>query len=437
MELIWPETDAWVSLQSALTPIIITHTQSTFSELGAVTITPGAAGSGLTLTNHGMRLGADLLGPGVHAAADQDWLSRAGPLLAPLALDRWRRSAGLLLEGLLLHQLARQLDRAPASLPLDWRTLGWAAEQVDRLDERLGWLWQPAADLLTSPQRSLHEAPRRAAWLLRFLQATGQEQSRETLLDWTIQRSDWASFGGWCRDLAHGPAAACPIPLTPAAAAPLPDAVAAMSHHPVRVQAPATGLRLTSPDLPGPVALKGDAQVVVSLGALGDRPPTMAQLPSAAVGTWLIRSGEFEQRVGAARGIELVMEADGRVSFTLANAFMGLVSGDMLSLADRFGASGFGGGRWSVTALSDTDGHGTLAFSDMSIDHLTIHPRKGLKFALPGQGWQERFNDALNRLNQRPVQFSMHGGEMTLSTIIRNAELMLRLERVPSEEKGD
>ena len=436
MELIWPETNAWVSLQSALVPIT-TSSRSAFSDLGAITIAPGPPGNAMTLTDDGMLLGTDLLGPGLHAAADRDWLAREDPLLAPLALDRWRRTAGLLLEGLLLHQLARKLDHPPSSLPLDWRTLGWAAEQVDQLDGRLGWLWQPAADLLVAPQRSLHDAPRRAAWLLRFLRSIDRAWGEADLLDWTIGRSDWAAFGRWCRDLAHGPAADCPIPLTAAAAAPIPGAVEALSHHPVRIQAPAAGLRVTSPDLDRPVALSGHEQAVLSLGARHATPPVLEQAPGAAAGAWVIRSGEFEQRVGAARGIELVLKPNGRVSFTLANAFMGLVSGDMLSLASRFGASGFGGGRWSVTTLHDASGQGTLTLTDMSIDHLTIHPRKGLKFALPGQGWQERFNDALTRLSGRPIQFSTQGAEMTLSTIIRNSELMLRLDRVPAEGKED
>lgn len=429
MELIWPDADAWVSLQRALSPAIA-HAHTALPELGAITVRPAAPDAPeLALDDGVIWLRCDLLGPALHARADQDWLARSDAALAPLALDRWRRAAGLLLEGLLLHKLAALFRLAARSLPLDWRTLGWAAEQVDRLDPELGWLWQPAAGLLAQPQRSLDDAPRRGAWLLRWWAQQGQPVAPEALRALDISPAAWAAFGRWSRDLAHGPAASCPIPLPLAGGAPLPDRADALSHHPVTLAPGAAGLRVHSPHLPAPVRLAAGHGETLLLAAAAAGPLSMTAQPEPLVGGWTLASGELGQRVGAARGVELTLQADGRVEISLANAFLGPVSGDVLSLASRLGASGFGGGRWRTTELGEQPGTGTLVFSGLSVDHLTIHPRKGLKFALPGQAWQERLTGALDRLNDRPLAYTVREGELRLRAPLRSGELLLRLEQ--------
>jgi len=429
MELIWPEADAWTSLERALSPAI-DHARAALPELEAITIRPGPAdGPQLTLTDSGLLLRADILGPGMHARTDRDWLASEGPVLAPLALDRWRRAAGLLLEGLILHRLARQHGCAPSALPLSWRTLGWAAEWVDRLDPELGWLWQPAVGLLSAPQRGLAAAPRRAAWLFRWLATEGRAVSAEALLSWAPAPAEWAAFGAWCRDRTHGPDAGCPVTLPIAAPGKPPAEAEPLSHHPVAFTADAAGLRLHGPALAETACLAGGTMRVLALGSVEGEKIVMQQSPGVASGTWSLASGELGQRVGAARGVELVLRNDGVVDISLANAFVGPVSGDVLSLASRFGASGFGGGRWSATALDPVVGSGALTFTELTIEHLTIHPRKGLKFALPGQAWLERLRNALNRLNNRPLRYTLRGRELRLETSLRGSDLMLRLER--------
>jgi hypothetical protein len=428
MELIWPAADVWGTLRRALSPVIA-HAHEALPELGTIAVRSAAAGAApLSLEDGAVVLGSDLLGPGLHAQADADWLACAGEALAPLALDRWRRAAGLLLEGLLLHRLARTLGVAAAALPLDWRTLGWAADQVDVLDPELGWLWQPAAGLMATPQRSLSDEPRRGAWLLRWRQSVGRPVAAEALLDWSIDAADWAAFGAWCRDPMHGPDASCPLWLPVAAPGPLPECAAPLSHHPVAVEAGPAGLRVRSPHLNAVVRLGAGERRVLSLGSVAGGGMALDAQPGEAAGSWVLASGELGQRVGAARGVELQLREDGVVEISLANAFVGPISGDVLSLARRFGASGFGGGRWSATELGEV-GCGTLVLTDLSVDHLTIHPRKGLQFALPGQAWLERLRSALDRLSGRELRYELRGDELRLATTLRSGELLLRLER--------
>ncbi|MEL6342206.1 MAG: hypothetical protein AAFV53_03685 [Myxococcota bacterium] len=435
MELIWPESAAWTALKSALTPALAgvwTRLQAPPTRLTA----GDAGGPALTLTAQGIALHPDLLGPDVYATPDRSWMAQAPKDLVPLALDRWRRAAGLILEGLLLRQLARTLDCAPEDLPRRWWTIGWAAEQVDRLDPELGWIWPDAADLLYHPQQSLAAHPRRAAWLFRWFHQTDRPLPISVPEPApTIAAADWAAFGAWCRDPTHGPAAAAPLPRThaPPASTPLRHTAPAMSHHPVLVVAGPAGLRIDSPQLAAPATVLGNRRALVVLGVQEEGPLHLHTQPAQLVGKWKMASGEYNGRVGAARGVELRLSRDGQVDIILANAFVGTLRGEALKLAQKFGASGFGGGQWVVTDLEPEYGRGELTFNELTVDHLTIHPRRGLKFALPGQIWIDRIRSALGRVNNRPMRFSLDANnELTLSCKIRDADLILRL--IPSDE---
>jgi len=299
MYLVWPKTDPWRALQDAIAPALqpVIAASRLAAPLALATGAPG--GPLLALSADGLLLSPELLGPAPHTARDQRWLSAAPPELAPLAPDRLQRCTGLIVEGILLHQLARQLGIPPASLPLQWWTIGAAAEEVDRRCPELGWLWPSAAGLLLHPWQSLLEQPRRWAWFLRWRRAQRRPLDLTTTEPPVVDPHEWAQFGLWCRDTTRGPAAGAPLPLTPAPpraapTAPLPP----LSHHPLRWRAGPAGLRVQGGALAPPVCLGGGEEVITVLGAVAGGISALSSRPSRLVGRWQLRSGQAGQRRG-------------------------------------------------------------------------------------------------------------------------------------------
>ena len=108
-----------------------------------------------------------------------------------------------------------------------------------------------------------------------------------------------------------------------------------------------------------------------------------------------VRAGRTEGRVGAARGMELTLQADGTCDLTLADAFLGPTTGGALDLASRFGVSGLLVGSWRVIAH---DGEQAIVrLGPVRSEAITVHPRGRRGFAMPAgpmlgatQGWLER-----------------------------------------------
>ena len=86
-----------------------------------------------------MRLHPGLTVPELRHPRDQTWMEEQDVAVAPLALDRWRRCIGLILEAVELHSLAQELGQAPSELPMEWWSVGLAAEGVDRALPALGY----------------------------------------------------------------------------------------------------------------------------------------------------------------------------------------------------------------------------------------------------------------------------------------------------------
>ena len=276
-----------------------------------------------------------LLGPGARTPGDQAW-AQTHPDLDTLALDRWRRAAGLVLEGVFLAGLR---ERIGADLPHAWWTVGAAAEAVDRAAPELGWLWPEAADLLLCPEVGLSAAPRRAGWLFRWLNHEGgtwQLGERPEL-----DEATWAGFGAWLEDLSHGPAAGSPVSLSRGLARPPDDtALPPLSHHRLHLEAQAAGAVFHLPS--GPRALSGGEAVEALVGSLRGGSLDLHSEPLIPLGGWVLAGGTVAERPGAARGIELELFADGHIDVVFADAFAGPPTPYLLGLAKQLGVSGSG-----------------------------------------------------------------------------------------------
>lgn len=425
MTLSWPDEPAWQALAAPLRPVLEPALAALALRPSALpAILPGTSG-GPRLSPAGLHLDPALLGPGAWHPDDQDW-ARAHPALAPLALDRWRRAAGLVLEGLALRALD-ELVGAP--LPLSWWTLGPAAEAVDRADPALGWLWPELAMLLARPEVGLAQAPRRAAWLVRWFRHVGRPWvlgERPALTD-----ADWADFGAWLDDLSRGPAAGCPVPLSRGDARALPaEPGAPLSFQRLRLVAGAAGAWVRAPGLEQ--GLAGQQQVELRVGSLAGGPPPVQVLPLLPAGTWRLVGGTAGERPGAARGIELCLRPDGELDMVFADAFAGPPTPYLLSLGKQLGVSGTGRGRYRVVG-AEGPGRGTLIFDALQPDLLSVHPRFSGRFSLPAEAVLGPVHKALEAMVGVPWLFQHQGDTLLLSAEVWGMATVLRLAAGPEE----
>ncbi len=431
MNLLWPQTDLWRRLRDVITPVLspVLAGASTVP----IALTEGREDGPLrALSASGVLIHPALLGPDSHLSPDRTWLDSAPPALAPLALSRQQRAAGLIAEGVLLHHMATERGAAPADLPLSWWTLGFAADLVDQRVPQLGWLWQSAAGLVQEPWHAMSDQPRRGAWFLRWRRQQGRPLRFSSRHAPTISEREWAAFGQWCRDGARGPSAAAPVPLSPAPPQPAPcGAVRPLSHHPISWHAGPAGLRVDCGGVLAPrVRLAGDETMVAVMGSVDGSVSALSARPSRLAGRWLMRAGQAGERLGIAEGIALQFHTSGQLDFTLSNAWMGPTDLDSRALVKQLGASGSGSGRWHVRALRDADGAGVVTLTDLSIDRISVHPRRQRmrRFALPAAEthltWVRRL---LGQLSGRPVAFALRDQELILNGELKNFAFQIRL----------
>ncbi len=156
---------------------------------------------------------------------------------------------------------------------------------------------------------------------------------------------------------------------------------------------------------------------------------TLTTHPSRLLGRWQLLSGDVGRRSGSGSGVTLELQASGALVITLSRAFLNPISDSSRSFASQVGVSGLGHGRWAVTSPADHSGAGTLQIFGLSIAQLTIHPRRGLKFALPAPGLISRVEDVLADLNGEHLGFSIdETGALTLSGRVRGYAVVLRLK---------
>lgn len=413
-----PAAPAWAALFSPLRPLLSAALDRLSLKPAVLPPVVVADDGRIGLTRRGIALDPALLGPAARLPDDDAWAA-ADPAVAALALDRWRRAAGAVLEGVALAGIAEELG-GPA--PATWWVLGPAAEAVDRAAPELGWLWPEAADLVRRPEVPLDQAPRRAGWLVRWWRQQG--------LPWVVgERPDldparWDAFGAWLDDPAHGPLSQAPAPIERGPAVLAQDArpIPPLAFQRVGIQAGPPGAVVRWPG--GAIlAASGERRTrLVGAGAL----EVDDALP---LGTWKLSAGTWGDRLGAARGIELDLRANGRLDLVFADAFAGPAAGSqILDLAAQFGVSGVGSGSYRVTRV-DGPGQGVLVFDRLSADSLTVHPRFGGSFALPAAMFIDPVHRALAAMQGVDWRFAHKPdlGELHLSATIGGVSTVLRL----------
>jgi hypothetical protein len=367
----------------------------------------------------------DLLGPDLLAGPD-----RHRP--PALALDRFRRATGLVVEGALVHASAQATDLPVEAIRDAWWAVGPAAEAVDRAAPALGWLWPSLADLLAHPTTSMAAHPRRAAWWFRYLDGAGGRPDDPS----QVPAPAWAAFGAWLRDRARGPLATCPLPMDLASAcAPgdAPETLASLSHLPLLLPGGSQGARWSAGGghLHGDVAAPAGGAARAVLGAVAPAAPGLQAQPPGPVGTWALASGHFGARVGAARGVELRLADDGTAELTGADAFVGPPTRELLAMAEQFGVSGSATGTWRLLGVDGSGAGGRLAVRGLDGD-AAVHPRKGGGFALPAGDWLQPVKAVLAMLDDRPVAWSLGpaGQRLTMRVDLSGTEMAFAFDRV-------
>ena len=407
MALRTPDTPAWMALWTAIEGPVR-------EGLARLEIDPDLDVGLYKWAPGHLPLPSALFGPA--AWVGEDALLRAGPAGA-LALDRWRRATGLVLEGALIHLQAELAGRSVGLVQADPRQRGAAASRVDAALPELGWLWAEAVGLATAPQVSMVTEPRRGAWLLRYEAGHGPVQCA----------LDWARFGAWCRDIQQGPLATLPVSVEVCRPTLWADGLelAALSHLVVQVEPGAAGWSLADgPAACCPVQVAGEAAAVVigSLDAVG----SLRSSPLGPVGAWRLRSGAAMGHVGAARGVELTLHANGRAELVAADAFVGPPTRGALEMAEQIGVSGMSTGRWRLLT-ADGAGRGTLRVSGLSADQATVHAHTGKRFALPAAEWLDPVRRALRDLDGQEASWRRtDDGDLELRARLFGVETLLR-----------
>jgi hypothetical protein len=422
MSITWPSGSTWTSLADAIRPGV----QSGLSALGlpepTLTVQVGPPGgplagwSGDVLILHG-----SLAGPTMHAKGDAP--DGGGP--PELAMDRWRRATGLVLEAAILTAAAEERSVPVAELAESWHAQAAAADAVDRVSPALGWLWGPLAGLLAHPSASALDHPRRLAWWLR---------AHPDADDSLPEAASWASFGKWLRDRHWGPLASCPLPLpmaAPARPSNEPGPARALSHHILELQGGTNGTRWSASHgaIAGTSTIPADQTIVAVLGVTEAAVVGVAPAASPPVGTWALTSGHFGAHVGAARGVELTLSANGRAELTGADAFVGPPTRELLAMADKYGVSGSATGRWRLTACNETSDAGALTLMGLDGD-ATVHPRSGHGFAFPAGQWLDPVRGVLKTLDGRAIRWTRDGPAMTLRVDLNGTDLAFEFTAV-------
>ena len=433
MTLHWPNDSDWLALRDSVEPGI-----SSLLEHCEFHIHPATDDDPLmSLTDDGMRLHPGLTVPELRHPRDQTWMEEQDVAVAPLALDRWRRCIGLILEAVELHSLAQELGQAPSELPMEWWSVGLAAEGVDRALPALGWLWPEAVDLLAHPEQGLNRFPRRGAWFFRWLHLQGLEQPPLGSDGIELSMEHWLAFGRWTRDRGRGPASLSPIPIPRAPHVHRTEAWTseAPALHPVLLRGGPTGMKpvceggVLEPSTP----LSADEEVAALVGVLDPGVLSVRDQRAGPVVNWTLLSGGLGAKIGSGRGVEMQLLPDGQLCFVMANAFLGLMEGRLLSMAEKFGVSGEAPGRWRVMEMDDEGRSGTLLFEGLDPTGLSVHPRGTSFFALPAKTWMEPVRRALSQLEDQPLKFTMDPEleevDLLIEAQIRDSAAELRFGR--------
>ncbi len=408
MQIRWPEATAWQALGVAVAPGVALAAQR-LALPAQLRVVPGVPGTTATWREPGtVALSPELLGPDLWVCEDAELAVRAP---TGVALDRFRRATGALLEAVVLS----------TPTPTLWAHAA-AADAVDRALPPLGWLAPAAWGLAHHPEQSAGVSPRRGAWWRRFARFRGLPESDPT-------PEGWAAFGAWCRDAHSGPGATLGLDL--GASSPLPwghPTPPGPLAHAVRRLPEAGGARVVTRLAAVPRGHTcGGGVVVVGILDAGRSPGLR---PAGPVGQWALSSGHFGTQVGAARGVELRLAASGRTELVAADGFVGPPTASVLALAEQFGVSGATAGRWEVVSLDPTPGRGTFRVNGFRASDGTVHPRQGHGFALPASQWLEPVQAFLDLLAGQVLRYCVDANQLVVDADLGGQPLQLRFERV-------
>jgi hypothetical protein len=189
-----------------------------------------------------------------------------------------------------------------------------------------------------------------------------------------------------------------------------------------------------SPDQP----LGADEECAGLVGVLEAGTVSVRDQKAGPTGTWQLVSGGLGSNIGSGRGVEMQLLDDGRINFVMANAFLGLMEGRILSLAEKFGVSGECPGRWRVLEMDDEGRTGVLLIEGLDPSGLSVHPRASALFALPAKAWMEPVRKALTQLEDQPLSFTLdpelEGVELLIEAVVRESRAELRFKRPDAPE---
>lgn len=321
--------------------------------------------------------------------------------LPEAALDRRRRAAGSVLEGVALRGLPE--DHAP-DVPA-WVRAGLCLHVADAALPVL----QLARPARVSARRHGHPGrdPRSGEAVFAALSQAGTDPlvwGRDRLADGRVAMKDYVAAA---RCVFETPSALGIDGIAPVAAVDVP----------VRLE-PWQWVRLEVPEHPrgGKVSVLGTGgvapawapggAVLHAVAAAGRDGAQLVPELGGPVGTWEVRTaGGFGDVVGA-RGVRFRFLGSGKVEVVLADAYVGSVR--ELEAAEQVGSSGMATGRWRVA------GPRLLALGDIVTHGITVHGRGDDPFAVPAPGggigsWVEAMAQSTWRWQQEGDRLHMTG----------------------------
>ena len=346
---------------------------------------------GFWTMDEGLVLDRGLAGPGLHH-----------PLEAALPLDRWRRSAGSVLEAIAWRGL---VDAGVADAPA-WIARGAAVRLAHRAWPELGLL--PSALLRCRATGDPAAHPRAGAAFFDGDDPAGRARawsaappSAEALLALARELLD--------TELGLAVTVGRPTSVLPRVG-PWRFAVLTLGGGPQGGRVVVEGDGAVHPAL-----VPAGSEVEVVLASTSGASVHVA--PSGPFGLWRFASARGFGELLGVRGIDFRFDGDGVVEILLADAFVGPLPA--LEFAEEVGTSGVVRGRWSLV------GDNRVRFDQLVPMGVTVHGRKDADFRMPAPG--AGLESYISRLEGSSWAWRRQGPELLLDSDELGAPMTLRL----------
>ncbi len=348
-------------------------------------------------------LSAALGGPDLHHPDERR-------ILDPL--DRWRRAAGCVLEGVALAALEQQ---SRASYQPDWRWIGAAVLAAHRAAPDLGLL--PPELALARSTGDLHLHPRAGAGAYLAMEYRGEDPWQRAVLlasGGHLEAEEWLALGRVVMSSGFGGSRLVATPTAPPRD--IPVQIGPWRWQPLEIPAHPRG---------GRVGVRGPGAVVQPWARGRAVHRTLAAstegcelLPEEGgpSGRWSLLSTHTFGRIHGARGVVFQLHPSGVLDLELADAFVGPV--DALEVAEQVGTSGISRGRWRV------HGPQQLVFEGLRGATMTFHDKEG-GVVVPQGG----LGGALEALCQEPWAWELVADRLHLDGTMFGGPVHLRLEK--------